>query len=132
MPRGGARPGAGRPRKPALTRARTMRERVAIAAAFGMDHEEIAIALRISREELSKRYAAELSTAVYRCRIDVMEALYRCALSGSVAAARLFLKNSPTITPPPVGKKEAAQRAAVGAETGTDWQDLLPATTTRQ
>jgi hypothetical protein len=132
MPRGGARPGAGRPRKAASTAALSLRKRVAIAAAAGMTEREISIATGIDRDELTERYADVLEAGPAQIRLEILQALYRAALNGSVPAMRYFLRNAPAMATPPVGRKARAQQAAVGAQDGTAWADLLPSTTTRQ
>lgn len=115
----------------------TTRRKVTNAAAGGMAHEEIAIALGISRNTLEKHYEKELSTGALNRRAEVLDAMARTALKGNVAAQKAFLALTPTLAAPPttekaekqekVGKKEQANRDAVTAAEGTDWGDLLPA-----
>lgn len=123
------------------------RRRVAIAAGAGMSHEQIAIALEISRQTLAKHFERELSIGAYRKRMDVVEALHKAANKGSVAAAKAYMALTPAAAAPPVpkgdeapkepkpvvlGKKEQAQADATTAQVGTDWETLLPPAATAQ
>lgn len=117
------------------------RERVAIAAGAGMSHEEIAIGLGIDRHTLAKHFEYELSSGAYAKRLEVIEAMHQAAIKGSVSAQKAYAELSPKITPPPVakpekapalGKKEIAQRDAITAQAGTDWDNLLPKNSTPQ
>lgn len=60
-----------------------------------------------------------------------MDAMARTALKGNVSAQKAFLAQIPTLAAPPVpqekpvGKKEQANAEAVGAQAGTEWEDLL-------
>lgn len=105
-----------------------------------MSHEEIALALGMSRVTLSKHFEVELSTGAYQKRLEVMQAMQRAAKKGNVAAARAYLNVTPWVAPPPadkpapapepkqpeLGKKEQANRDAGTAQVGTEWADLLP------
>jgi hypothetical protein len=115
-----------------------------------MRHEDIAIALGISRPTLDKWYQAELSEAASLRRMEVMQSLYVAAKKGSSAAAKAYLAHEPQISAPPapagarpaepvkaeqpkaapLGKKEQQQADAVNAHVGTEWDSLLrtPAT----
>jgi hypothetical protein len=98
-----------------------------------MSHEEIALGLGVDVRTLAERYRVELSTGAHRCRLEILAAMYSSALAGSVPAMRAYLRQSPRFALAPVlGKKEAAARAAVNAQEGTAWADLLPTTTTKQ
>jgi len=111
-----------------------MRRKVSIAAGAGMTHEEIAIALGISRPTLAKHFEVELSEVALKRRMEVFEAMHKAALKGNVSAQRAYAATVPTFAAPPeesekpeaVGKKEQANRDAVTAAEGTDWGDLLP------
>lgn len=109
------------------------RRKVTNAAAGGMSHEEIAIALGLHRHTLEKHYAAELSSGALGRRMEVLDAMARTALKGNVSAQKSFLAMTPALAAPPVepekpkGKKEQAAADAVTAAKGTDWADLLPA-----
>lgn len=107
------------------------RRKVAIAAAGGMAHEEIAVALGICRNTLTKHFEKELSVGAHQKRMDVLEAMARAALKGNVAAAKAFLANTPGLAAPPVeppvGKKEQANLDAKTAAAGTEWDDLIGA-----
>ncbi len=122
------------------------RRRVSVAAGGGMTHEAIALALKISEPTLRKHYADELAAGAHGRRMDVLEKLYTSARRGSTSAARAYLahqaqftplaegqlqdggKGSKAPKPVKVGKKEQAQVDAVGAESGTDWDGILPGT----
>lgn len=118
--------------RPAFKATAVQRRLVTNAAASGMTHQEISIALGISRNTLEKYFEKEISTAALRRRMEVMDAMARTALKGNVSAQKAFLAQVPTLAAPPVpkekpvGKKEQANADAVGAEAGTGWEDLLP------
>lgn len=118
--------------RPAFKATAVQRRLVTNAAASGMTHQEISIALGISRNTLEKYFEKEISAAALRRRMEVMDAMARTALKGNVAAQKAFLAQVPALAAPPVpterpvGKKEQANAAAVGAEAGTGWEDLLP------
>jgi len=109
-----------------------------VAAGGGMSHEEIAIALGISRPTLEKHFAAELSKGAFERRLEVLQGLQAAAKRGNAAAVRLYLQISPELAAPPaekaaaapavapLGKKEAANEAAKTVQVGTGWEDLLP------
>lgn len=122
-------PKAGRPSyKPTVIQ----RRKVTNAAAGGMSHEEIAIALGIARNTLEKYFEKELSSGALNRRMEVMDAMARTALKGNVSAQKSFLAMTPTLAAPPaekdkpVGKKEQAAMDAEHAQVGTEWGDLLP------
>ena len=107
--------------------------RVSICAGGGMSHEEIAIGLGIAKMTLQKHFAYELSEGAYRRRQEIIEAMYKTAKKGNVAAQKAYVALGPHAAAPPQqnvekaqGKKEQAQSAAVTAQTGTEWADLLP------
>ncbi len=118
--------------RPAHQPTAATRRKVTNAAAGGMAHEEIAIALGIHRHTLVKYYEHELSTGAMSRRADVLDAMVRTALKGNVAACKALLAMSPALAAPPVetekplGKKEQANADARTAAAGTDWADLLP------
>ncbi|MDQ7301894.1 hypothetical protein [Stenotrophomonas sp. Sm0581] len=120
-----------KPGRPAFKATAVQRRLVTNAAASGMTHQEISIALGISRNTLEKYFEKEISAAALRRRMEVMDAMARTALKGNVAAQKAFLAQVPTLAAPPVpqekpvGKKEKANADAVGAETGTGWEGLL-------
>jgi hypothetical protein len=122
------------------------RQRVAIGAAAGMRHQDIAIAMGIDRKTLAKHYAYELSNGAHARRLDVLHGLYLSAKKGSSSAARAFLAHEPQLVVPdrelqeptsipaptqgapkvvPMGKKERANAEAVDAQRGTKWDALL-------
>lgn len=116
-----------------------------------MTHEDIAMALGISRETLRKHYRQELSVEAQKRRLEVLEALHRTARAkGTSAAAKAYLAHVPEfeapdlpegerpVAPPApaaaapaqrpakLGKKEQAAADASTAADGTEWNDLLP------
>lgn len=120
-----------------------MRFKVAVAAGGGMSHEEIAIGLGISRNTLEKHFAHELSVGAYEKRIAVLEAMHSSACKGNVTAQRAYMERMPEIAPTPDeaavepkelkrGKKEQANADAQTAQTGTQWEGLLPGASTIQ
>lgn len=108
------------------------RRKVTNAAAGGMAHEEIAVALGICRNTLAKYFEKELSTGALGRRMEVLDAMARTALKGNVSAQKAYLAMTPTLAAPPIepekplGKKDQANADAVTAAQGTDWADLLP------
>jgi len=114
------------------------RRKVSVAAAWGMPHVEIALALNIARPTLEKHYGHELSIGASQRRMEVMQALQKQATKGNVAACKALLAITPLVAAPPaepapdpmpkLGKKEQAQADARTAQQGTDWDTLLPRT----
>lgn len=117
----------------------TLRRKVSIAVAGGMSHEAIALAIGIARNTLELHYQHELTEGACKRRLEVVEAAHKAAMKGNVSAQRLLLGMTPEIGVPTaeqegkdegkqekVGKKEQADRDAVGAESGTGWDGLLP------
>lgn len=116
------------------------RRRVTICAGGGMSHESIAQVLRVDPKTLRKHYESELASGANERRAQVLETLFAQARKGSTSAARLYLRNEPQFEPlspaavepsepkpeKPNGKKEQAQADAVGAESGTGWDGVLP------
>lgn len=125
-----------------------LRRKVSIGAGGGMRHEEIALAIGISVPTLRKYYEAELSVVAMQRRLEALQGVHKAAARGSSSAAKLYLANDPEFTPPPadgvtpepaaapapvaakLGKKEAANAAAVTAQSGTGWDGLLPGSAT--
>ena len=113
-----------------------------------MRHEDIALALGINRDTLTKYYEQELSIGAMERRAEVMQALHAAAKRGSSSAAKAYLLLEPQLAAPPapegdqsaapaaapaaeprparVGKKEQQKADAVTAQQGTDWDGLLP------
>lgn len=130
--------------RPAFKPTPAIRRKVAIAAGAGMRHQDIAIGLGISDDTLRKYFDHELSEGALAKRMEVVEAMRKAAIKGSSSAARLYLALEPELTAPPVpveadvkpekpkGKKAAAEAEAPNAHIGTDWDKLLPSSTTRQ
>jgi hypothetical protein len=117
--------------RPSFKATAVQRERVAVAAAGGMAHAEIALAIGVSRNTLEKHFRSELTEGAQQRRLDVLNAQYRAALEGNVAAQKAFLlghatgKKVPSPRKSSVGKKTQAERAALTAEVGTEWEELL-------
>jgi hypothetical protein len=108
---------------------------VSIAAGAGVSHEEIALGLGISRPTLGKHFAYELTTGAYKRREEVRNAMFKAAKKGNVAAQKAYAALSPKVAAPPLqpdqpvapeGKKAQANAAAITAQKGTDWADILP------
>jgi DNA-binding CsgD family transcriptional regulator len=115
------------------------RERVEILIAGGMAQWQIAAALDLSEPTLREHYALELGCGKAKRTAQVVEALFRSATDGgNVSAQKAWLAMPRTLdTPPtegvaqsdehfPLGKKEAAQRAALSITEGSGWDGLLP------
>lgn len=135
--------------RPAFKATPALRKQVATCAGGGMAHENIAIALGISRTTLLKHFKEELTTGAHGRRSAVLQALERAALKGNVTACRAYLAytsadleavvpkadRSRKAAPPqqpaaeakqePLGKKAEAQAAGLVAQVGTEWEDLL-------
>jgi len=112
------------------------RRKVSVAAGGGWSHEEIAIALGISRPTLEKYFEYELSIGAYERRMEAIQGLHRAAKKGNVAAAKAYAALSVKASAPPPavdgvatskpqGKKEQADEKAKTAQVGTEWAELL-------
>ena len=124
--------------RPAFKPTAAQRRQVSIAAAGGMRHDDIAIAIGICRDTLTKHFELELSAGAAARRMEVL---------GDSSAAKAFLAAAPLLGVPPVpeqakpkaaepaaapdapkpklGKKEQAQADAQTATDGTEWASLL-------
>lgn len=113
-----------------------MRKRVSVGAAGGMTHEEIALALGITRPTLDKYFEMELSVGAHQRRLDVLNAMFQAATGRkkNVAAQKAFIATSIAIAAPPQpdaekgkpkGKKDQANEDATTAQVGTEWAELL-------
>lgn len=117
-----------------------MRRKVAVAAGGGMSHEEIALALGISRNTLTKHFDAELSSGACSKRMEALDAMFKAAKGGNVTAQKAYIATVPKISAPApeqtkptkTGKKEKAQADATTAQVGSDWENLLPSGTSLQ
>jgi AcrR family transcriptional regulator len=102
-----------------------------------MTHEEIAIALGITKPTLYKHFEYELAEGAYRRRCEVLEALHKAAVDGNVSACKAYAALTPTLAAPPVpeekpedkppeGKKAQAQADAQTAHLADpEWASLL-------
>lgn len=132
--------GKRRPGRPEFKPTKAQRANVEIAAGGGMPHEEIALALGITRPTLRKHFEDELTRGAMVRRIDVHVATYDAAtVKRNASAARQYLSGTPEAAAPapdPVpagdgaaapelGKKAAANEAAKTAADGTAWDAIL-------
>ena len=112
------------------------KKRVSVAAGSGMAHEEIAIALGMTREELERDFAHELTRRAYERRLELVESLFELGKKGNVSAVKAYTALAPRVSAPPIeqkpatkveplGKKAQRNEAAKTAEVGTEWEDLL-------
>jgi len=123
-----------KPGRPAFKPTTVQRRMVRNAAATGMSHEEIAIALEIHRHTLEKHFADDLAGGALKRQMEFRDALARAGLKGNVSALKQLMQMTPTLAAPRVepekpeklGKKDQANADAVTAAAGTDWADLLP------
>lgn len=110
-----------------------LRRRVSTAAGAGMSHEDIALALQVSRVTLVKHFSEELTVGACVRRMEVAEAVYKAAKKGNVAAARAYSQmgaraggsSAAASAGGDEGKKERAQREGAVAQQGTEWESLL-------
>lgn len=103
--------------------------RVARAAGAGMPHNEIALALGLSLDQLEQQFGSELSHGVYRRRMEVYVAMQQAAAGGNVAAAKAYAalqQQSGVMALEPPGKKAQAEATAKVAQAGTKWEGVLP------
>lgn len=110
-----------------------------------MTHDAIALALGITRPTLAKYFDLELTQGAAVKRMEALDALHQAAKRGNVSAIKAVLLLSGAVEPPKppadgdkkpadapaarsqrLGKKEAQQIAAVGAQDGTEWAGVLP------
>lgn len=120
-----------KPGRPAFKPTTVQRRMVRNAAATGMSHEEIALALDIHRHTLEKYFGNELAGGALKRQMEFRDALAQAGLKGNVSALKQLLTMTPTLAAPPVepekpkGKKEQANADAVTAAEGTGWDDLI-------
>ncbi len=128
--------------RPTLKFTAAQRRQVSIAAGGGMSHEAIALVLGISRNTLEKHFEHELCGGAHLRRFEALQGIHAAAKRGNVSAAKAYLATTPQFMPlppekpapvqkaaapaAPMGKKEQAAAAAVTAQQGTGWADLLP------
>lgn len=119
--------------RPAWSPTPVVRRMVRNAAATGMSHEEIAIALGVHRHTLEKHCADDLAGGALKRQMEFRDALARAGLGGNVSALKQLLTMNPTLAAPAVepekpdkvGKKAQANLDAATAPAGTDWGDLI-------
>lgn len=128
------RPGSPRAGRPEHVPTEETRQRVEILVAGGMAQWQIAAAIGVSEPVLRDRYATELEGGRSRRMAQVIEARFQAAIGGNVSAQNAWLsRHGPLEDAPeepaktePLGKKEAAQMAALTAHQNSDWENLLP------
>lgn len=143
MPRGGARPGAGRPKGVKEGDGRNRheptengRKSVEAMAGFGIPEEDIARVIGVSAKTLREHYREELDLGHVKANTRVAQNLFNIATgsgAGAVTAAIFWLKVragwSEYAPKPraeePLGKKEAAERNALTAGDGNEWGRLV-------
>lgn len=107
-----------------------------------MSVEQIAVYFGISPPTLRKHCAEELSMVAFQKQGEAIQALFKAAKKGNVSAIKRYLEMGASIVPAPLpdtgvgkeegskpvalGKKEQANKDAVGAQAGTEWADVLP------
>lgn len=115
------------------------RNAVRLMRADGWTVDRIARRIGVSANTLRKHFAEELSDGSDIVRLQALEDLRRASSKGKVAASNALLKLSGLEPPPPppppghdekpepekLGKKESARRAALTAEQGTTWHELM-------
>lgn len=88
---------------------------VGLMAAIGIPHDDIALALSISRNTLRRAFKEELNTGRTKTTARVADSLVRQALAGNVTAAIFWLKTKGGFTEGaavPEGKKVQARAVA--------------------
>lgn len=108
------------------------RERVAILLGAGMPAWQVAQAIGIAESTLRDHYAAELDSGRAAKRAELIVAMHTAGRGGNVAAQKAYLAMDsdldapPEPRPDPLGKKDAANQAALTAGAGVDWARGLP------
>lgn len=134
--------GRGRPPHVPDDKTRTM---VRMMSALGISEDDMGLILQIDPKTLRKYYAEQLRIGHLEATTKVAAALYSTALKGGregTQAAIFWLRcragwrddgfrklnDAPAPEPKaePLGKKAAAQAAALEAAEGTEWHSLLP------
>lgn len=143
----GATPVSTKP-APAWTPSQEQRDRVAILAGSRFPTAGIALDLGVTVDQLKAACSAELTEGAARKRADVIVAMFKSAAAGNVSAAKAYAlleavasapapapasrkgqprrDEAPAPRPIALGKKAARQVAAVDAEAGTAWANVLP------
>jgi len=100
---------------------------VARLAGLGFPQEDIARLIGITSPTLRKHFAEELETGRLHAVAEVAKTLYAKAMEGNVPCMIFFLKarGGWRDRPEEGGKREAEQKAALTAERGSEWEDLL-------
>lgn len=118
------------------------RQKVAVMRGGGMEIKEIALHFGVTPPTLTKHCKLELSQIAIQKKSEMVEALFKAGKKGNVSAIKRYLELGANLVPQSLpegggdkpdglkpaamGKKEQANADAVGAATGTDWEDLLP------
>lgn len=113
------------------------RHLVETMAGFGIPEVDIARVIGIDPKTLRAHYRDELDTGHIKANLKVAQNLFRIANGTgreAVTAAIFWLKTragwseyspAPAARNEPIGKKAAAEQAAVTAADGTGWADLV-------
>jgi hypothetical protein len=114
------------------------RTKVKVMAGLCIPDYDIAKVMQLSLPTLRLHYRLELEIGHIEQTAMVGQSLVKAALNGNVQAQRFYLQcragwiearapagEQPAAGEETPGKKEAAQRASLGAEVGTAWAGLL-------
>jgi len=107
---------------------KAQRAAIAVAAAAGMSHRDIAETHGTTAKVLEATCRDELTTQASQVRFAVIDAMHKAALKGNVTAARAFLARPADCGGPlnraATGVKERRKHDAVSAADATEWQDV--------
>ncbi len=124
-----------RPRTEVYQPTSEQREQALILAGAKLSRPEIARKLGVTVEVLEEHFAEELAQGPVKCKADIISSMFYAGKGGNVAAAKVYLifngqeEEVPGQQPAAagmLGKKEAANIAAQGAQSGTPWDELVP------
>jgi hypothetical protein len=129
------------PVAPRVNKMAVLRRRVARLVADNMEPEEIAVVMGLSIDKLRVVFDRELQHGRALMRAEELFGLQDAGDSGSVSAlkhleGKTAAASGPMLpfgkkelaadaAPPRLGKKLAADAAAVNAEAGTSWENLI-------
>jgi len=114
------------------------REMALILAGAHWPHEDIALDIGVTVDELQKHFSRELIEGPVKFPAPVIRSMWHSAQGGNATAAKICLimnsgstgqSNQQPSREGLKGKKEMATIAARNAESGTSWEDILPPTT---